>query len=202
MSRNLTASILIVLALGVYFTVTAGMISDAKAVKAVNDQYASALSNATKLVAVRDQVLKDYKNISDTDRARLDKMIPSTVDNIRLIIDLSSVALRHGFSLSNIKASASSNSSSNVGNPASPNMSLPAGTQPLSSSIAASIAAPVLDTVTVSFGASAGYNQFISFLQDLEADLRVMDLTRLSIGAGTGDLYSFQVQFQTYWLRE
>lgn len=201
MSRNLTASILIVLALGVYFTVTSGIIADAKAVKSVNDQYASALSNATKLIAVRDQVLKEYKDISDADRSRLDKMIPSTVDNIRLIIDLSSVALRHGFSLSSIKASASSNSSSNVGNHASPNMSLPSGTQPLGSSIA-SIAAPVLDTVTVSFGASADYNQFISFLQDLEADLRVMDLTHLSIGAGEGNLYSFQVQFETYWLRE
>jgi hypothetical protein len=201
MSRNLTASILIVLALGVYFTVTSGMIADAKAVKSVNDQYASALSNAAKLISVRDQVLKEYKDISDADRARLDKMIPSTVDNIRLIIDLSSVALRHGFSLSSIKASASSNSSSNVGNPASPNMSLPSGTQPAGSAIS-SIAAPILDTVTVSFGASADYNQFISFLQDLEANLRVMDLTRLSIGAGEGNLYGFQVQFQTYWLRE
>ncbi|MDE2037744.1 MAG: hypothetical protein KGI69_00770 [Patescibacteria group bacterium] len=197
MNRNLTALILVVLAVGVYFTVTSGMIADAGTVKSVNDQYSSALANAARLIAVRDQVLQQYNNISPTDQARLDKMIPSTVDNIRLIIDLSNVALRHGFSLQNAKATVAG-SQGGAAAAAAPTAAQPssAGSSPLS------ISTPTLDTVTVSFGATATYDQFISFLQDLEADLRIIDLTHLTMTSSDTGVYSFQVQFQTYWLRQ
>ena len=199
MNRNLSAIILVVISLGVYFTVTSGLISDAQAVNDVNNQYASALTHAVQLTDARDALLKQFGKISDEDRSKLAKMIPSTVDNIRLVIDLNSIARAHGFSLSGVKATASSGSTVNngatpaaamVGNPATAGIN------------AASIASPVLDTVSVSFGAIAGYDQFISFLQDIETNLRVMDLTNLSLtSAGNGN-YSFGVQYTTYWLRQ
>ena len=74
MNRNLTAIILIVAAVGIYVTVTQGFMAEAGQVKSVNDQYVSAIANAARLIAVRDQVLKDYNAISDNDRSRLDKM--------------------------------------------------------------------------------------------------------------------------------
>jgi len=186
MNKNLSALILLILAVGIYFTLTRGMFADAQAVKKINDQYVSAMAHAAQLISVRDQLLKQYNAISDSDRSRLDKMIPSTVDNIRLIIDLNSIALRYGFSLSGIKAAATAESSKS--SPAAP--------------LAPTGGTPVLDTVTVSFGATAGYDTFIQFLQALESNLRVMDLTRLSVSGGDGGLYSFQVQFKTYWLRQ
>ena len=199
MNKNITALILIVLAVGIYFTVTSGMLADAQSVKTINDQYAAALNNAAKLVAVRDQVMQEYNSITDSDKARLDKMIPSTVDNIRLIIDLSNVALHHGFSLTNIKAAASSANSSGSGSAGS-QASAPS---PASGAGGSSVASPpTLDTVDVSFGATATYDQFISFMQDIEADLRIMDLTHLTVTSADNGVYTFQVQFQTYWLRQ
>jgi hypothetical protein len=202
MNRNITATILIVLAVGIYATYTRGVWADASAVKTVNDSYASAIDNAGKLISVRDQVLKSYNDISAGDRDRIDKMIPDTVDNIRLIIDLNSVALQHGFSLKNITAAAKSDSSGGAssGNP-------PSGASVLAnpSSAAAnplSISVPTLDTVTVSFSVSAPYQQFISFMQDLEASLRVMDLTHLTVSANDTGTYDFGVQLTTYWLRQ
>lgn len=195
MNRNVTATILIVLAIGIYFTVTENMWKGVKSVKAVNNQYISAIANAEKLIAVRDKVLKDWKNISEEDQEKLDKMIPNTVDNIRLIIDLNSVALRHGFSLRNIKAAVSSKQS-------------PAKVAPTDSSAGSAkaesniIPSATLDTVTVSFGVTASYNDFQSFLQDLEADLRIMELTHLSITSNDTGTYDFGVEMQTYWLRQ
>jgi len=193
MNRNITATILIILAVGLYFTYTSGVWTEAVTIKAVNDQYSTAISSAEKLISVRDKVLKDYNNISADDRDNLDKMIPNTVDNIRLIIDLNNVALQHGFSLKNVTATAkdatgkgsSSNSTSGNSNSNSFNISI-----------------PTLDTVSVSFSVSAPYQQFISFMQDLEANLRVMDITHLTVSANDTGTYDFSVQLNTYWLRQ
>lgn len=202
MNRNITAVILIVIALGIYFTYTQGLINQAEAIKSVNDQYASAIANAEQLIKVRDQVLQAYNNISPTDRANLDKMIPSTVDNIRLIIDLNSVALRHGFSLKDITAAAASDDSTSAPAPAPAAPAASTGGAPAAGSSLPTLSTPTLDTVNVSFSVTAPYNQFISFLQDLEASLRIMDLTSLTLTGSDTGTYTFQVGLTTYWLRQ
>lgn len=197
MNRNLTATILIALAIGVYFTLTSGMIDDAMAVKKVNDQFASALDNAAQLVSVRDELIAKYKNISAEDRDRLDKMIPGSVDNIRLIIDLTNRALLHGFTAQGIKASVPSGLGQGFA------AKTPGATGPVNlSATPGMVSEPTLDKVNVSFSVTAGYDQFLAFLKDLEADLRIMDLTSLKISANTAGTYDFDVQLQTYWLRQ
>lgn len=195
MNRNATATILIVLAVGVYITFTRAKLAEVQSVRAVNNEYVSAIASADELVKVRDSVLKAYNNISADDRQRLDKMIPNTVDNIRLIIDLNSVALRHGFSLRNIKAMASNNTSK----AASPEIQNMAG---VTGGPSGFIPTPTLDTVTVSFSVTAPYQQFIDLMRDLEMDLRIMDLTHLTVSAGSSGNYDFSVEFKTYWLRQ
>jgi hypothetical protein len=186
MNRNTTALILIILSIALYVTYTHGLWLDAQNIKAVNDQYTSAIDNAQKLISVRDKVLKEYSNISADDRDKLDKMIPNTVDNIRLIIDLNNAALQHGLSLKNVTATTKDSSSN---------------TTP-SSSQTGGISIPKLDTVAVSFSVSAPYQQFIGFLQALEANLRIMDVTHLTVSANDTGNYDFSVQLNTYWLRQ
>ena len=194
MNRNITALILIVLAIGIYATFTRAKLAEVNEVRALNSQYISAIANADQLVKVRDTVLKDYNALSENDRDRLDRMLPNTVDNIRLIIDLNSVALRHGFSLRNVKAAAAST-------PAKQSSSAIVTGSPSSLSTG-SIPTPVLDTVTVSFSVTAPYQQFIELLRDLEANLRIMDVTHLTVSAGAGGTYDFGVELKTYWLRQ
>ena len=200
MNRNITATILLVLAIGIYFTVTQGVLDSARAIQTVNAQYLSAMDSADQLIKGRDQVLKNYNNLSQEDRARLDKMIPNTVDNIRLIIDLNNnVALRHGFSLKNIKAVASQNNQNGNAVQAQPAPSVPMNS--VSNASVGSIPTPVLDTVTVSFSVTAPYQQFRSFMQDLEADLRIMDLTHLTLSVNDTGTYDYSVELKTYWMR-
>jgi Tfp pilus assembly protein PilO len=194
MNRNITALILIVLAAGTYFTYTKGILEAAAGVKKINDQYSSAIASATKLINVRDKVLQDYNHIDPLDVARLDKMIPSTVDNIRFVIDMSNMARKDNITLRNIKAVASQNSTAKVAN--SPRALRGGG------DTASVIAAPTLDTVSVSFSLSATYEQFQTFLRDLEANLRVMDLTHLTVSASDSGTYDFSVELKTYWLRQ
>jgi len=191
MNRNFTAAILIVLSVALYITFTAGQIDAARSTQAVNAQYANAITNAEKLIGVRDRVLKDYNNVSAEDKAQLDKMLPNTVDNIRLIIDLNNIAVQHGFNLKNV--SAATKAASAQGGPILTSNGRQAS---------AAIAIPVRDTVSVSFSVSAPYQQFISFMQDLEANLRLMDITHLTVTANTNGAYDFTVQLNTYWLHQ
>lgn len=191
-NKNITALILIVLAGGIYFTMTKNVWNEALQIKNINDQYASAIVNAEQLISVRDKVLRDYNSISQEDRARLDKMVPNTVDNIRLIIDLNNVAARHGFSLKNIQA---------IVNVEDTRLPPPIMNQERNQE-SLMIANQVLDTVKVSFSVTAPYQQVVSFLQDLEADLRISDLTKLSVKVNENGTYDFSVEITTYWLRQ
>lgn len=201
MNRNITATILVVLAIGTYVTFTRAKLAEVNEVRDVNEQYISALENASRLIKVRDSVLKDYNQIQQSDRERIDKMLPNTVDNIRLIIDLNSVALRHGFSLRNIRATASGNNTKQSTTPSTPS---PSAQIPNvgSDEMSGSIPTPTLDTVEVSFSVAAPYQQFIDLLRDLEANLRIMDVTQLTVSSGTGGSYEFGVTLRTYWLRQ
>ncbi len=186
MNRNLSATILVIIALGLYFTVTKSVLKEANTVKSSNLEYKTAIENAKALLAVRDQVLADFNKLPIEDRAKLDKIVPKSVDNIRLIIDLNNIALRYGFSLKGISVNTVSGSKDNS-----------AGLGPVESS---TLSVPVLDKVSVSFSLTAPYQQFISFLRELESSLRILDLNSLSVTASDDGLYEWKLDLSTYWL--
>ncbi len=186
MNRSVTATVLVILAIGLYFTITKGVLAEANIIKSSNDEYITAIKNAKDLISVRDKVLADYNKLSPEDRENLDKIVPQSVDNIRLIIDLNNIALRHGFALKGIQAAASTDAKNQ-----------PAQT-PGQTGVIQNL---TLDTVTVSFGLSAPYQQFISFLQDLEASLRILDVSSLSVTSSDNGIYDWRIELKTYWLR-
>jgi len=182
MNKNATALILIVLALGIYFTFTASKIEEFKAVSVVNRQYADALSNSERLVKVRDEVLDSYNQITIEDQERLDKIIPDNVDNVRLMIDVIGVASRHGIAVKNIKTT--------TANTATP------GT------VVSGSSGQTYDTVTLNFDVSTDYLKFIVFLRDLEASLRILEVSRITLKADNTGTYDYGVELKTYWLKQ
>lgn len=192
MNRNLTATILIIAAIGIYFTITKSMVADAQKVKTDNEKLTMALDSADQIIKARNDVTQQYQQISVDNRTRLDKMIPSAVDNIRLVIDLNNLALQNHFALSDVKAGvpSSSNSPGNSANAAG------------AASFGGALGEPILDKVQVSFAAVTTYDQFIDFMQAIEANLRIMDLSHLTVSANADGTYNFSAQYLTYWLRQ
>lgn len=207
MNRNITATILIILAIGVYFTVTKGILADASTVSDTNKSYEKAIEDANKLIAKRDQVREIYNSLSAEDRARLQVMVPKNVDNIRLILDLNSIARQNGLILSGIKAGLVEGQDGQQPSVAR----LPSGEtpfNPLSAPMPVSgngqsydLPNPVMGTIVVSFGVTASYEQFIGFLRDLEANLRIMDITHIQMTASDKGAYEWSVELQTYWIK-
>ena len=192
MNKNVTAIILIILAVAVYLSYTQGAWSSAMAVKSVNDEYISAISSAETLVKLRDKVDQDAANISPLDQAKLAVMLPVTPDNIDLIVEMNAIADSHNLILKDIKAVVPANQTGS-------DTSSSDQSQSASASLI-SLPSPKVDKVNISFSVSTQYSQFINFLQDLETTLRIMDVTSLTVSSGDSGIYNFSVAMNTYWL--
>lgn len=200
MNRNITALILIVLAIGIYFTYTRAQIDEVKALRSVNADYQTAIDNATTLITVRDSVLKAYNSLSDSDKERLNKLVPNTVDNVRLIIDVKDdIAARHGLSLRNIKTSSPDTQTQTTGTV--PTSAVAGAPVTMTSQQAQAGASSKYGIVTLSFTVTSNYQTFIDFLKDLESSLRIMDISKLTVANAEGGLYDFGVEVRTYWLK-
>ncbi|MCX6719366.1 MAG: hypothetical protein NTZ38_03270 [Candidatus Taylorbacteria bacterium] len=187
MNRNITAVILIVLAMGIYATFTSSKWQEISAIRVVNDKYIQALNNADRLIQVRDKVTNDFNSLAADDRKKLEKMLPNTVDNIRLIVDMNNLANNRGLVLKSVRATMSGSKGGSV----------------VSAADAKNTAAALtVDSVAISFSVSTTYGKFITFMRDLEANLRIMDITHLSMTANDTGLYDYSVELKTYWLRQ
>ncbi len=188
MNKNITAIILIILAVGIYFTFTSSRMDELKAIQAVNNQYQEAIKNSETLINERDRVNKEYSAISIEDKERLNRLLPNTVDNIRLIIDVKdNIAAKRGLTLKNIKTSS------------------PEATQAIDAgaSRAGDTSSPKkYGTVNLSFSVTTSYENFIGFMKDLESSLRIMDISKLTVSAVKSGAYEFSVEIKTYWLKE
>jgi Tfp pilus assembly protein PilO len=155
-------------------------------------QYDSALDKAAQLQAVKQNLLTKYNDFSPADLERLKKLLPDHVDNVALILDLDNLASHYGLGLSNV------------------DVSTPASAAVSKTAVGAIGAAGLkYDSLNIKFSTHGTYQQFSEFLRDLEASLRVVDLTSLSItGSGsqadTGSQepsYQYSVSLRTYWLK-
>ena len=136
-----------------------------------------AIDNSKKLKEIRDSVVGEYNAISPADRELLLKFLPNTVDNVRLVRDIDSIAFHHGLTLRNVRV--------DVGE----------GT---------SVVGPSTRTygvATVSFATHAAYRSFLAFLSDLEQSLRLVDIVTVGFSASDQDLSEYQISIRTYWLK-
>jgi hypothetical protein len=142
-------------------------------------QYDSVLNSSTQIVSPRDALVAKKNTISDADEARLETLLPSNIDNIRLIIEISDIAQARNLKAENISVGNMTQSTSNT---IGQNSSL-------------------YGTLSLTFTVTATYNDFLNLLQDLENNLRLLDVTNISFHSTDSGFYDFTVTFNTYWLK-
>ena len=201
MNRNIISVILIVLAVGIFFTFTQERFAEFASIESVNAGYLTAINNSVDLIKTRDQVLTEYNSISDEDKARLNTLLPDNVDNVRLIIDVNAIAARHGISLKGLSAATGNSTSGSTQSTTAP---APAPTLSSGSSdLSASTNTATTGTVSLSFNFSSSYANAVAFLKDLEASLRILDTSHLTLTTNSqAGGYDFSVQLTTYWLTQ
>jgi len=150
-------------------------------------QYDEALQKATELQKIKQTLLSRYNTFNPTDVDRLKKLLPDHVDNVRLILDIDSLAGKHGMALQNVAVSAAQSSQ---------------GQQTAVGTV--SSAKQKYDSLTLKFTTQGTYDEFRTFLTDLESSLRIVDLVSLTLGRASdtnGGTYTYDITLRTYWLK-
>lgn len=148
-------------------------------------QYNQALDKAAELQRLKQSLLSRYNSFNPADIDRLHKLLPDHVDNVRLVLDLDTLASKHGLALQNVVISATA--------PEEPG--------------ANEVIGPSLEeygTLTLGFATTGTYDRFVQFLNDLEKSLRVVDVTELRITPTSGGgvpTFRFDITLRTYWLK-
>ncbi len=193
--RYIFSLLIIIVCIGTFFLVIKPRYDNLKDTRNQVSSYNNSLDTADQLRISRDELVAKYNNIPKADLDSLKILLPDSVDNIRLIIQLDSLATKNNMStLRNVEYSSESETSSST------------------SSDSATIGSNIpYGEFTASFQTSGTYQNFLAFLADLEQNLRIVDITSVDFGGtegsaggdgqSMGDVLSFKINLKTYWLK-
>lgn len=181
--KALTPFILIAAAIGLFFGFIDPQYKEVQKVQKEQSEYRQVLEKSKELQQKRDALREKYRTMNPADLEKLKKMVPDTVDNVRLVLDIDNIASRYGIIIKNIQVN---------GGP---------GSATSKSSKGGDVENKQYGSISISFSATASYDVFLQFLKDLEQSQRIVDISEFTLNAYKGDNYTYDVTMQTYWLR-
>lgn len=186
--RLLTPLLVLGLAAVSFFYFTTPVLEAINVLKADRAKYAQALVNANKLDA-RQRELQNIKiNMDPNDLTALEQLLPNNIDNVRLIIDINTIAKKNGLTVKNPSIAGEAGKDQPAG----------AETSPLTN---VKRSGSDKNSVVISFSVSASYEILKRFLDDLSRSLRIVDIESVSFSGNDKNLYDYKISLRTYWLK-
>ena len=184
MFKYIFPTILTAFAIVIFFTYVKPTYAEIGQLRMKKAQYEEALVNAKRLDAAKNDLSEKYNAISEENRTKLLHLMPDTVDNVHLILDIQSIAAGYNMLPQDIKFEVPKKAG--------------ATTQPGNKS------QKLYNTFDLEFSVTGNYDKFNAFLNDLESSLRIMDVTSITFSSDKLTLvngnYKFTVKVRTYWL--
>ena len=181
--RNIISIILVIAALSVFGLFINPRYAGIRELQVEADSFDSALERSKELIGIRDALLSRYNAFPSDSIARLNTLLPNSIDTVRLIIDINTLASKYDMSLAsiNIGVPDEANGNSNTLGPSGDDFGV----------------------LSLSFSVTTSYERFRAFLADIEQSLRLIDVTSVDFvepAQGTG-LTTYSVTVTTYWLK-
>jgi len=180
--RYLVPIIIITVAVGIFFTVSDPLYNGIKETRKEIVKLDEALARSKQILALRDSLLLKYNNILPQDLEKVEKLLPKTIDNVRLILEVSRIAIQNGVALQGVNVVGSSELGGETG-----------------------ILGPdekLHGTIGLSFTLVGKYDAFRNFLGDLERSLHMVDVVSLGFNTQGAELINqYNVLVQSYWLK-
>jgi len=199
----LPTSFLIIAAL-IFFLVTNPIFGEIKQLKDEVTVYNLALNNSTELQETRDSLVDVYKNIKKEDKDRLNHFLPRTVSNIELILEIEKIANSYGMPIRNIKFESKNVANVDKENTVSDNSNMVVAEVDPDSYLPYGI-------FPIEFVIEGKYENFKLFLNELEQNLRLVDVKSISFTIPEKStkiedkidpsIYSYNLKIETYWLK-
>ncbi len=208
MGSFLTPIILLIASGALLFTVTQGQYDEYKTLNAEVQQRVTTLETFKEFIVLRDKLLDVSQKVSGNRKVddRINKMVPETIDTIRLHMDLYGIAGFYNIPLKDLTISAAAEDGQSVAAPQETGMN--------PSAMGAQVGITVQDKAVrkvynIKFGFTSSYEKSVAFLKDLEKSLRIIDITNFDIApkvTGTAKegktlQYNVTVGAKTYGLK-
>lgn len=187
--------------------------SDVQGFRANKVIYSEALNESTELQKIRDSLLDKYNNIKTEDKDRLDHFLPRNVDDINLVLEIEKIANIKGIPVKDIIF----NSNKTVEKEADSSQDKKITTNNINTETQKTKEDSLYETFDVEFTVDTTYDTFISFLKDLEYNLRLINIKSISfsvpeksdktsttssdINKINPNIYSFKLKIETYWFK-
>jgi Tfp pilus assembly protein PilO len=161
--------------------------------KEKQSKYNNALDNSKSLEVARNELVEKYNSIDLDDLDRVGKLLPDSVDNIRLILEIEKIATPYGMALKDVRYNATPGDTEK-----------PTTVRGLGDSRSQKYGSWDLE-----FSVSTNYTNFLSFTRDLEKNLRIIDIASLQFDSSgpitanksAPEIYKFNYKIKTYWLK-
>lgn len=184
MSKNLLNLLLIVTIFATYYLAIGPLYSGAGgvwqpsnsigALQAMNTQYDATLGQADGLYSQAQTLRAQYANVSADQKAKMEIMVPNSIDKIRLLDEVNSIGRQTGLAFDSLAYSEGASG----------------GTSPLG-------------TAGVTFTVKTNYSKFKELMDNFEKSLRLYSIQTVSFSGAVkdGDLITYQVKLGTYYLK-
>lgn len=186
MNSRIPPILALVLAIGIFFLYVnpawTGSIATAKAAIANDDQ---ALATAQQFAAQQNQLAAARDAIDPANQKALDTFLPSSVDNVGLILDLNALASRSGLSIANVDVVTDASGTTNAQS---------------AGALTANAVNPVA-SVDLAISATGTFAALQAFLTGVEKSARLLDVHDLAVKGSDTGVYTYRMTLSLYWLR-
>ena len=193
MFRLITPIIIIGIAVAGFAILVSPMYKEINELRAQSASFNQALANSKSLENERDKLTQRFNAIEPKDLERLRKLLPDSVDNIRLILEIERLASPYGMVLRDVRYEVSDEEE---------------GVE----AIQGGTAVPRNENYgswDLEFAVEGTYSNYLAFLKDLESNLRLVDIVSVQFSSGveqegvvsTEQAYKYNFKIRTYWLK-
>jgi hypothetical protein len=189
-----------------FLLITQPIYDEATTLKIEADKYNEALANSKILQAERDRLTKKFNSFNAEDIARLEKIVPDSVDNIKLILEIQEVAQERGILVKNVEFEPDQFSEEDP----------ESATTEVKKTQSGNVRRPGVventdyDTFDLEFSIEGKYGAFVDFMALMEKSLRVVDVKTIAFTPGTSedrdkiytDNYKYTFRINTYRLKD
>ncbi len=212
--RWLLPIILIGVGIGGFFIITQPIFDETQALQAEAAVYEVALQNSANLVKERDRLTTKYNSFSKDDVMKLEKMLPDSVDNIQLILEIQEEAAKRGIIVKNVEFEPDQFLEQNavvtdaaVGT--SGTTTTAARERATTRRATDADANKEYEAFELEFSVEGSYDDFVSFMKLMERSLRLIDINSIAFTPGTSekdkvysDNYKYLFRINTYRLKD
>ncbi len=184
MIRTLTPIFSIIIALMVFLFVTKPIFGEIQTVQDDTEKYRTAVDQATKLNNKLTSFITQMNGFSGVEKDRLDALVPSEIDEVKLLADLKDLTQKYNMLLGNVHVSEEQHTANTTD----------------SAESSQNVSYADLVSTDVSFSLIGTYAQFKDVLREIEKSLVLMEVVSVSFRAGTGDLMQFETTIRLYAL--